>query len=265
VARVAANLHFLFGEHGFLDRFAAARRAGFQAVEFPDPYSYPRDELRSRLQDNGLGCVLLNFPMGDRAAGDMGIACLPRRRSEFRESVPRAIETALALGCPRLNCMAGRRPPDEDASLVRATLVENLRFAAAACGDAGLEVTLEPLNTVDYPDIFVNGTQQAVALIREAGADNVQLQFDCYHMEIMEGLLAERLEQLLPVIGHIQIADVPGRHEPGSGRIDYPRLFALLDGLGYAGWVGAEYRPSTRTEDTLGWRSPDRTTADSSA
>jgi hydroxypyruvate isomerase len=253
VPRFSANLHFLFGEHPFLDRFAAASEAGFRAVEFPDPYAHELATLAARLRDHGLECVLLNFPMGDRARGEMGIACLPDRIDEFNASVPRAIEAARALGCPRLNCMAGRQPAGADPEHLRATLVRNLRRAAEACASAGLELCLEPLNTTDHPDIFLRGTDQAVALIEEIGAPNLRLQFDCYHLQLMEGELAASLERLVRLIGHIQIGDVPGRHEPGSGEIPYPALFALLDRLGYRGWIGAEYRPSTRTEDTLGW------------
>jgi hydroxypyruvate isomerase len=246
-------LHFLFGEHSFLDRFGAAARAGFQAVEFPDPYSYPLEVLAERLRTHALRCVLLNFPMGDRKKGEMGLACLPERREEFRAAVPKAIEAARQLGCPRLNCMAGRQPPHADPDELRATLTENLALAARACASAGLELTLEPLNTVDYPDIFVSRAQQAIDVIHSVGATNLGLQFDCYHLQIMEGSLSEPLERFLPMIRHIQIGDVPGRHEPGSGTIDHGQLFALLDRLGYPGWVGAEYVPSRRTEETLGW------------
>jgi hydroxypyruvate isomerase len=253
VPRFSANLHFLFGEHAFLDRFAAAARAGFHAVEFPDPYSHPLPQLAARLRAHDLQCVLLNVPMGDRAKGEMGIACLPDRRDEFRAGLTRAIEAATTLGCPRLNCMAGRQPPGVDAEKVRATLVDNLRLAAESASRAGLEICLEPLNTTDLPDIYLRGTQQAVALIEEAGAPNLRLQFDCYHLQIMEGALETSLQQLLPLIGHIQIADVPARHEPGTGEIEYPRIFQLLDRLAYPGWVGAEYHPSRRTEETLGW------------
>jgi hydroxypyruvate isomerase len=256
VPRFSANLHFLFGERPFLERFAAAARAGFRAVEFPDPYRHSADELTAGLRAERLACVLLNFPMGDRARGEMGIACLPDRMEEFRASVPRAIAAARALGCPRLNCMAGRQPAGADPHRLHATLVQNLRLATAACARAGLEVCLEPLNTRDHPDIFLRGSQQALALIEEVGASNLRLQFDCYHLQLMEGGLAVALERLLPSIGHIQIGDVPGRHEPGSGEIDYPTIFALLDRLGYRGWVGAEYHPSRPTEETLGWLPP---------
>jgi hydroxypyruvate isomerase len=253
VPRFSANLHFLFSEIAFLDRFAAAARAGFAAVEFPDPYAYPLDELARRLEAEGLACVLLNFPMGDRARGEMGIACLPDRRDEFRASVPRAIEAARALGCPRLNCMAGRQPAGADPRVLRETLIANLGLAAEAAARAGLEVTLEPLNTTDCPDIFVRGSEQALEIMRAVGADNLRLQFDCYHLEIMQGDLDASLERLLPLIGHIQIGDVPGRHEPGTGQIRYDQLFRQLDLLGYGGWVGAEYHPSGRTEDSFAW------------
>lgn len=253
VPRFSANLHFLFNERPFLDRFAAAARAGFTAVEFPDPYAFPLPALAARLAEHGLECALLNFPMGDRAGGDMGLACLPARAEEFRASVPRAIEAARALGCPRLNCMAGRQPAGADPGELRATLVANLRLAASACAAADLEVTLEPLNDVDIPDIFVKGSAQAMELIHEVGADNLRLQFDCYHLTMMGEPVAATLERLLPLVGHIQIGDVPGRHEPGSGTIPYDHLFRALDLLGYGGWVGAEYRPSGRSEDSFGW------------
>jgi hydroxypyruvate isomerase len=253
VPRFSANLHFLFSEHPFLERFAPAARAGFQAVEFPDPYAHPLPELAARLEANDLACVLLNFPMGDRAKGDLGMACLPHRQEEFRASVPRAIEAARALGCPRLNCMAGRQPAGADPAELRATLVRNLALAARECARAGLEVTLEPLNAFDTPDIFVRGSGQALELIREVGADNLRLQFDCYHLERMEGDIAATLERVLPLVGHIQIGDVPGRHEPGTGEIRYDELFRRLDLLGYGGWVGAEYYPSGRTDDSFGW------------
>ena len=222
-------------------------------MEFPDPYAHPLPALAQRLRAHALECVLLNFPMGDRARGEMGIACLPDRTAEFRAGLERAIEAATALGCPRLNCMAGRQPAGADPASLRATLVANLRLAAEACARHGLEVTLEPLNTSDLPDIFVHGTAQALAILDEAGAPNLRLQFDCYHLQIMEGALESALPRLLPRIGHIQLGDVPGRHEPGTGTIPYPRLFALLDRLGYQGWVGAEYHPSRRTEETFGW------------
>jgi hydroxypyruvate isomerase len=252
--RFSANLNFLFNERPFLERFAAAAAAGFRAVEFPDPYSYGRHELSGRLRQHGLACVLLNLPMGDRAKGEMGIACLPDRRSQFRDSVAAGIEAALALSCPRLNCLAGRQPAGADPGELRATLIENLRLGARELGKAGLRLCVEPINTVDVPGFLLSGSQQTIDLLREVGEDNLELQYDCYHMRIMGDDLLSALSRLHPRIGHVQIGDVPGRHEPGSGEIPYPLLFQHLDRLGYAGWVGAEYRPSRRTEETFAWK-----------
>jgi hydroxypyruvate isomerase len=252
--RFSANLNFLFPERPFLERFAAAAAAGFQAVEFPDPYSYDRDDLDARLRQHGLLCVLLNLPMGQRAQGEMGLACLPDRRAEFRAGVATAIETALHLRCPRMNCLPGRQPAGADPRELRATLIENLRFAAGEFSRAGLRLCVEPINTVDVPGFLISGSQQAADLLAEVGAENVELQYDCYHMRVMGDDLLPALTRFSSIIGHIQIGDVPGRHEPGSGEIPYPRLFQHLDRLGYAGWVGAEYRPSRRTEETLAWK-----------
>jgi hydroxypyruvate isomerase len=251
--RFSANLGFLFTEHPFLDRLGAAARAGFRAVEIGDPYTYGAEAIAGRLAEHDLACALLNLPMGDRSQGDMGLACLPHRVAEFREGVARGVEMALALGCPRLNCMAGRQPAGADPAELRGTLIENVRFAARAFARAGLTVCLEALNTIDTPGFFLSGTAQVMDVIRDVGEDNVRLQLDLYHMHIMEGGLAATIARLLPHLGHVQFGDVPGRHEPGTGDVPFAALFAQLDGLGYAGWVGAEYRPSGRTEDSLGW------------
>jgi hydroxypyruvate isomerase len=252
--RFSANLNFLFNERPFLDRFAAAAAAGFTAVEFPDPYSYPREELTDRLREHALDCVLLNLPMGDRSAGEMGIACLPDRRAEFRESVAAGVAAATALRCPRLNCLAGRQRQGDDPGELRAVLLENLGFCAREFARAGLTLCVEPINTVDVPGFVLSRSEQAVDLLREVGEANLKLQYDCYHMRVMGDDLQPTLSRLLPVIGHIQIGDLPGRHEPGSGEIPYPLLFRQLDQLGYRGWVGAEYRPSRRTEETFAWK-----------
>jgi hydroxypyruvate isomerase len=252
--RFSANLGFLFTEEPFLDRFAAAARAGFAAVELSEPYGYDPAALAELLRRQGLACALINLPMGEPARGEKGLAGLPERVAAFRASVPLAIETARALGCATANCLAGRLPVGTDPAKAHATLVENVRFAARAFADAGLTLCLEALNTVDVPGFLLHGSQQVAALIREVGEDNVKLQFDCYHMEIMEGDLRASLERLLPIIGHVQFADVPGRHEPGTGRVDYAALFSHLDRIGYRGWVGAEYRPSRRTPESLAWK-----------
>jgi len=251
--RFAANLGFLFTEHEFLDRFRAARAAGFRAVEFAQPYAFPASEIAARLRDNGLAMILANLPMGDRARGDFGIACRPGREAEFRAGVARGIEYAHALGLPKLNCISGTASGADDPAVLRATLIANLRFAAREFKAAGLDLVLEPINTRDVPGFFVSRSPEAVALIEEVGEDNLRLQCDLYHTAMMGDDPAEILRRCRPAIGHVQFADVPGRGEPGSGRIDFAPLFALLDELGYAGWVSAEYRPTRPTVETLGF------------
>lgn len=251
--KFAANLSMLFTEVEFLDRFAAAARAGFQGVEYLFPYDYPAEEIKRRLDDNGLTQVLFNLPAGDWAAGERGIACHPDRVEEFREGVERAIAYARVLGNTQVNCLAGIKPQGVSDDEARQTLVENLRFAAGKLADAGILLIAEPINTRDIPGFFLNRTEQALAIFDEVGSDNLRLQYDIYHMQIMEGDLAPTIETHFARIAHVQIADNPGRHEPGSGEIHYPFLFAHLDRLGYDGWVSAEYKPAGRTEEGLGW------------
>ena len=252
--RFAANLNWLFTEHAFLDRFAAASRAGFRAVEFPSPYEHPAQALAERLRENHLECILFNLPSGDKAKGDFGIACRPGREEEFREGVARAIEYARVLGCARINCIAGKGEPHEDGAALRAIFVSNLGLAAREFKKAKLELVVEPINTVDVPGFFMPRSTDAAAIIAAVGADNLGLQCDIYHTVMMGDDPAATLQTLMPVIRHVQFADAPGRGEPGTGRIDFDPLFALLDCLGYGGWVSAEYRPSRATEATLGWR-----------
>jgi hydroxypyruvate isomerase len=258
VLRYSANLHFLFTEReNFLDRFAAARAAGFTAVEFPHPHLYPREDLRRCLREQQLACVLYNLPMGDLARGEKGMACLPDRRDEFRAGVSQAIEMAQVLDCPRANCMAGIAPPGADRAQLRSTLIENLGFAARAFERAGLTLCLEALNPLDVPGYLVASYQDAIDVIAAVGAPNLRLQFDIYHLYVSErGQLLARLKEALPLIEHVQIADFPGRREPGSGEIPCAEALALLDHAGYPGWVGAEYHPSwgRTTEGTLSWR-----------
>ena len=252
--RFAANLTMLFTEVPFLDRFERAARAGFRAVEFLFPYAFAAEEIRRRLDAHQLQLVLHNLPAGDWDAGERGIACLPDRVEEFRAGVATAIAYAKALGVTQLNCLAGKAPAGADPALLQHTLVDNLRFAAAALREAGLKLLLEPINTVDIPGFFVNRTAQALAIIDAVGADNLFLQYDLYHAQRMEGELAATLEKHLPRIAHVQLADNPGRHEPGTGEINYPFLFAHLDRIGYRGWIGCEYKPATTTEAGLHWR-----------
>jgi hydroxypyruvate isomerase len=252
--RFAANLTMLFNEVPFLDRFERAAKAGFEAVEFLFPYAVPAADIRARLADNGLKLVLHNLPAGDWDAGERGIACLPERRDEFRRGVGRALEYATALGVPQLNCLAGKAPAQVADATLRTTLVDNLRFAAAELGAAGLKLLVEPINHYDIPGFYLNRSAQALAILDEVGAGNAFLQYDIYHMQRTEGELAATLQRHLARIAHIQIADNPGRNEPGTGEINYPFLFRHLDRIGYKGWVGCEYKPAAATEAGLDWR-----------
>jgi hydroxypyruvate isomerase len=256
--RFAANLTTLFTELPFLDRFDAARRAGFEGVEFLFPYAHAASAIAARLAGDAGGkavhVVLFNLPAGDWAAGERGMACDPRRIGEFQQGVARAIDYALALGVRQLHCMAGIKPRHASARQAHTAYINNLRYAAAACRPHGITVMIEPINTFDMPGYFLTGSAQAAAVIAECGVDNIKLQYDIYHMQRMEGELANTIARLLPLIGHMQLGDTPGRHEPGSGEINYAFLFSLLDSLPYAGWIGCEYHPQTSTLAGLGWR-----------
>lgn len=250
---LCANLTMLFGEADFLDRFAAAARAGFRGVEYQFPYDYDKQALADRLHEHGLVPVLHNLPPGDWNAGERGIACHPGRVGEFQDGVGRAIEYAAATGCRRINCLAGIAPSGADPERVNATLVDNLRFAAAALARAGIGLLLEPVNTRDVPGFHVSTTRQAVRIIDAVGSPNLSLQYDIYHMQVMEGDLARTIERLIDGIGHFQLADNPGRHEPGSGEINFPFLLDFIDALGYEGWIGCEYTPAEDTLPGLQW------------
>ena len=251
--KFAANLTMLFNEVDFLDRFEAAARVGFEGVEYLFPYDYDADTLVERLQKHGLTQVLHNLPAGDWNAGERGIACHPDRVSEFRDGVGTAIEYATALGCKQVNCLAGIVPRSVSEQKAHETFVENLEFAAPALEEAGIRLLIEPINTIDIPGFFLTRTYQGRSIISEVASHNLSLQHDIYHMQIMEGDLARTIEQNLDVIAHFQLADNPGRHEPGTGEINYPFLFDLIDSSGYDGWIGCEYAPSTTTEEGLGW------------
>jgi hydroxypyruvate isomerase len=251
--RFAANLTMLFTELPFLERFAAARAAGFGAVEYLFPYEHAKEELAARLRAHGLKQVLHNLPAGDWAAGERGIACHPNRTDEFRAGVDRAIAYAHALDCGQLNCLAGKLPAGVSRELAQATLVANLRYAAETLRTAGIRLLVEPINTYDIPGFFLNRTAQAIALLEEVGSGNLLLQYDVYHAQRSEGELAATLQRYLPQIGHIQIADNPGRNEPGTGEIHFPFLFRHLDALGWKGYIGCEYKPRSNTLDGLGW------------
>lgn len=254
MAKFSANLSLLFTEYDFLDRFAAAARAGFKGVEYVSPYEHPPEVIAARLAENGLEQVLFNLPVGEWDAGDRGLAVIPSRRQEFRDSVATAIRYAKALNCPQVNCLAGIVPPEVSADTARATFVDNLRYASGELADAGLCLLVEAINTRDMPGFFLNTSRQALDLIDEIAAPNLFFQYDAYHMQVMEGDLAETLARNIARIKHIQIADNPGRHEPGTGEINYAFLLKHIDAIGYDGWIGAEYKPATTTEAGLGWR-----------
>ena len=251
--RFCANLTMLFNEVPFMERFGAAARNGFTAVEYLFPYAFAKDELAQALRQHGLTQVLHNLPAGDWAAGERGIACLPDRRDEFRDGVDKAIDYAKTLDCRLINCLAGIMPRSVEPAEARAAFVENIRHAANALGKAGIRLVIEPINTLDIPGFYLTHIHQALELIAEIDSDNVGLQYDIYHMQIMEGDLARTMERHLSKIWHVQLADNPGRNEPGTGEINYPFLYKWLDRLGYAGWIGCEYKPQTTTEAGLGW------------
>lgn len=254
---LAANLSLLFPQLPFLDRFAAAASAGFRYVEFQFPYGFgSAAQVAGCARDAGVEVVLHNLPAGDAAKGDRGIACQPARASEFREGVERAIEYARAAGCPRLNVLAGVSPEGVPRELLFETLAANLRYAAAKLQAAGLTLLTEPANPRTIPGFFLNTSEQGIAVIDAAGADNLMLQYDMFHMQIVEGDLAHTIERLLPRIGHMQLADVPGRHEPGSGEINFDFLLPHIDRLGYRGWIGCEYNPKGDTVEGLAWAKP---------
>lgn len=252
--RFAANLTMLFNEIPFMERFAAARAAGFEAVEYLFPYAYTKEELAAALKKNNLVQVLHNLPAGNWDAGDRGVACDPARVAEFREGVPRAIQYAAALGCTQVNCLAGKIPNGVSADQARATLIANLQYAAPMLKQAGIRLLIEPINHFDIPGFFLTRTDQALAIIDDVGSDNLFVQYDIYHAQRMEGELANTLKNHLVKIGHIQLADNPGRNEPGTGEINYAWIFKHIDAIGYTGWIGCEYKPKTNTVVGLDWR-----------
>jgi hydroxypyruvate isomerase len=256
--RFCANLTMLYNEVGFLERFAAAAKDGFESVEYLFPYDFPKEQLAEKLREHRLVQALHNLPAGDWAKGERGIACLPGREGEFQDGVGSAIDYAKALGCKQLNCLAGIAPEGTPRRVLERTLVDNLRFAAQALGKESIKLLVEPINTRDIPGFLVSTTRQAEALLDAVGSDNLLIQYDFYHMQIMEGDLAPTFSRLKAKIAHVQIADNPGRHEPGTGEISYDFIFAHLDREGYEGWVGCEYKPKAGTSEGLGWFAPHR-------
>jgi hydroxypyruvate isomerase len=251
--RFNANLSMMFTEVPFLDRFGAAARAGFKGVEFLFPYEFAAEQIREQLDRHGLEMVLFNMPPGDFAAGDRGLACDPARVTEFQDGVGRALGYASVLGATRLHVMAGLRPRGVNDATMRETYLSSLRFAGAACAGAGITILIEAINSRDIPGFYLNTSAQAFDVMHYAALPNLRFQYDIYHMQIMEGDLAPTIERNLDRIGHMQLADTPGRHEPGTGEINHDFLFGHIDRIGYTGWIGCEYRPAGRTEDGLGW------------
>lgn len=253
----------LYPELDFLDRFEAAAQDGFKAVEYLFPYAFESSEIAARLKANSLHQVLFNAPPGDWDGGERGLACLPGREAEFRQSLVQALEYAAALDCPRIHVMAGLIPPGAGRETLYSIYIGNLRWAALEAARQGVDVLIEPINTRDIPGFFLNRQDDAHQVVADVGASNLKVQMDLYHCQIVEGDLAVKLRQYLPTgnVGHIQIAGVPQRHEPDVGELNYPYLFSVLDELGYTGWVGCEYRPKAGmqvggTSAGLGWLQP---------
>lgn len=251
--KLAANLSMMFTEVPFMDRFDAAAKAGFKGVEFLFPYEFDLNQIADRLKSNNLQLVLHNLPAGNWAGGERGITCHPDRVGEFQDGVGKGIEAAKKLGVKQLNALAGKLPEGVSADKARETFVANLKFAAEKLKAEGIRLITEPINTFDIPGFFLNRTQQAVDIIKEVGSDNLFIQHDIYHMQRMEGELANTIKANIGLIKHMQLADNPGRNEPGTGEINYKFLFKFIDDLGYDGWIGCEYKPLTTTEAGLGW------------
>lgn len=252
--KFAANLTMLYNEVDFMDRFKAAADDGFTGVEYLFPYAYPAADLAAKLKEFGLTQVLHNLPAGDWAAGERGIAVDPSRVEEFKKGVDTAIEYAKVLGTKQINCLAGKVPAGVSKEQAHATFVSNLKYAADKLKAAGIPLLIEPINTFDIPGFFLNYTAQAAAILDEVGSDNLFIQYDIYHAQRMEGELANTFKANQPRIAHVQLADNPGRNEPGTGEINYAFMFKYLDGAGYDGWIGCEYKPAGNTSAGLGWR-----------
>ena len=254
--RFAANLSMMFNEVPFLDRFALAAKAGFKGVEFLFPYEHPAAEIAARLKDNGLQQVLFNAPAGDFAKGERGMAAIPGKQAAFRDSIKIALEYANVLACPRLHIMAGLKPEGVAHDTLTAVYGANLAYAAEECAKVGVKPIIEPINHRDIPGFFLNTTDQAAAIIAATGPEKLGLQFDLYHCQITEGDVVKRVEKHLPLIAHMQVADTPGRHEPGTGEVNWPFVFKTIDALGFRGWIGCEYRPAGETLAGLSWFAP---------
>ncbi|HUP97879.1 MAG TPA: 2-oxo-tetronate isomerase [Usitatibacter sp.] len=254
--RLAANLNFLYAEHSYLDRVAAAARDGFRAVEMQTPYDFPIADVRARLEASAVKLCLINMNMGDPKKGERGFGAVPGREEDFRRALDQAIEYAAGLGLPAIHAIAGVMVPGESRERHREVYVKNLADAAAQAKSIGATVVIEPINTRDVPGFFLNRQAEAHAICRDVGAANLKVQMDLYHCQIVEGDVATKMRQYMHAVAHIQVAGAPERHEPDTGEQNYRYLLALADELGYAGWVGCEYRPAKGTSEGLGWAKP---------
>lgn len=251
--KFAANLSMMFVEVPFLERFAAAKAAGFAAVEFQFPYGFAIADVAARVRDNGLQVILFNLPPGDFDKGDRGIACLPGREAEFAKGIDTGLAYAAALGCKKMNCLAGIRPSTLAKPKALDTLLENVELAASRLTAEGVSLLIEPINPHDIPGFLLNSSADGIAVMDALASSRIALQYDVYHMQRVEGELSATLQRLMPRIGHIQIADAPSRHEPGTGEVNFHHVLRHIDALGYDGWIGCEYRPKTTTMEGLGW------------
>jgi hydroxypyruvate isomerase len=263
--KFSANLSFLYQELDFLDRFAAAARDGFPAVEYMAPYAEPKEKVAETLRANGLVQALFNAPSGDWSGGERGIASLPGREAEFRTGIATALDYAKALACPKVNVISGLIKPGADLDAMEATLVANLRWAAPRCADAGVKLLIEPINTRDIPGFFLTTTRHAERILDRVGHPNLYIQYDVYHAQVMQGDLIPTYERLRERIAHIQVADNPGRNEPGTGEIAWSYVLPAIERLGYDGYIGCEYKPKTTTTAGLGWLKPFLTEAPASS
>ena len=253
--RFAANLSMMFTELPFLDRFAAAAAAGFKAVEFLFPYEHPPEVVAGKLKDAGLTQALFNMPPGDWAAGERGMAAIPGREQEFRDNVATAITYAEAMGCRTLHAMSGLTV-GLDRAACEATFVANFQYAADQLAPHGITLLVEPINSRNMPGYFIAHQRDALALVERVGRPNVSVQLDLYHAQIMDGDLSKLIELMAGKFAHVQIASVPDRHEPDEGELNYPHLYAVLERVGYQGWIGCEYNPRGETTAGLGWFAP---------
>ena len=249
----AANLTMMFNEYDFLDRFKAASQSGFKGVEFLFPYDYNKQEILENLKSNNLNQVLHDLPAGNWDAGDRGNACQPDRIGEFQDGVGLTIEYAKVLECPNVTCLAGIPENNSDPEKLKTTFIDNLKFAAYELKKHNIKLLIEPINTIDIPGFYLTNTDQALSIIKEVNSDNIGLQYDIYHMQIMEGNLTRTIQSNIDSISHFQLADNPGRNEPGTGEINYPFIFETIDKLDYKGWIGCEYKPVSTTENGLDW------------